>query len=114
MPDTTWENLSDEGGIFVLHSLSAPGDVLAFFAHARAVDPDGNLASVPSTVDGLTRALERNDQLDVTPARRVEIGGLTGKVLDVRVSPTATARARPARTGAAGSPTTAKLSRAGS
>lgn len=93
LPSGGWENISDEVGIFQLLSTTAPGDVIAFFRNPRPVNPDKNPAlGVAATAEAYAAWLASNDQLAVTPAREVTIGGLKGLVLDIRVAPTATAR----------------------
>ncbi len=93
VPDAGWENISDEGGILQLLPIQSPGDAIAVFHGPRAVDPSGTL--VPG-IDGSAQALAdwlgSHDQLDVTPAQPVTIGGLSGLVMDIRISPDATAR----------------------
>jgi hypothetical protein len=85
-PADGWENLSDEGAVFMLLSIDAPGDAIAFFRGAKAVKPDGTTASADDTVEGLSSWLASNDLLDVTTATPVTVGGLQGVAMDIKIA----------------------------
>lgn len=92
MPFNGWENIADEGGIFQLLPISAPGDIIGFFRNPAAATPEGKFASgVGSTPNDLATWLAGNDQLQVTPAKAVTVGGLKGLQMDVRLADDATA-----------------------
>jgi len=86
VPSSGWENLGDEGAAFQLRPISAPGDAIAFFRGARAVAADGTFASADDTVAGLSDWLASNALLDVTPARAVSVGGLSGLTMDIKIA----------------------------
>jgi hypothetical protein len=85
-PADGWENLSDEGAVFMLLSIDAPGDAIAFFRGAKAVEPDGTTASADDTVQGLSGWLASNNLLDVTTATPVTVGGLQGVTMDIKIA----------------------------
>jgi hypothetical protein len=96
MPFDGWENIADEGGIFQLLRLSAPGDIIGFFRNPAAATPDGKFASgVGSGANELATWLAANDQFQVTPAKPVTVGGLKGLQMDVRLADDATATGPP-------------------
>jgi hypothetical protein len=85
-PADGWENLSDEGAVFMLLPIDAPGDAIAFFRGVKAVEPDGTTASAEDTVEGLSGWLASNDLLDVTTATPVTVGGLAGVTMDIKIA----------------------------
>jgi hypothetical protein len=85
-PADGWENLSDEGAVFMLLPVDAPGDAIAFFRGANAVEPDGTTASADDTVEGLSVWLASNDLLDVTTSAPVIVGGLQGVTMDIKIA----------------------------
>ena len=92
MPMAGWENLAEEGGIFQLLPISAPGDTIAFFREPSPTSVDGKTVSgAGASVETIAAWLASNDQLEVTPAKAVTVGGLTGVTLDLRVAKGATA-----------------------
>lgn len=87
VPSADWENLADEGAAFQLLRISAPGDAIAFFRGARALEADGvTFASADETVAGLADWLASDELLDVTPATPVTIGGLSGVSMDIKIA----------------------------
>jgi hypothetical protein len=87
VPSADWENLADEGAAFQLLPISAPGDAIAFFRGARALEADDvTFASVDETVAGLADWLASNDLLDVTPATPISVGGLSGVSMDIKIA----------------------------
>jgi hypothetical protein len=88
--DGRWENLSMTPGHIGLDSIDTPGDGIQFFAHPRAVKPDGSLdLSVKMTAAGIGEWLAANQNLTVGPVTDVTVGGLTGKRMDVAIAPNA-------------------------
>jgi hypothetical protein len=87
VPSADWENLADEGAAFQLLPISAPGDAIAFFRGARALEADGvTFASADETVAGLADWLASNELLDVTPAMPISVGGLSGVSMDIKIA----------------------------
>jgi hypothetical protein len=86
VPSAGWENLSDESFVFQLLAIDSPGDAIAFFRGASAANPDGSSADVPGTVAGLSDWLAANALLDVTPAKRISLGGLHGVTMDIEIA----------------------------
>lgn len=85
MPTSDWVNPADTGGDFDLLSTRDIGDGIRFFRGARSKDP-----AVGATVSEIAAWLAAYDEVTVTPATPVEIGGLTGVSMDIRISPGAT------------------------
>jgi hypothetical protein len=85
-PSSGWENLADEAQVFQLLPLDMPGDAIAFFRGARAVNGDGSFAPVDQTVAALSGWLASNKLLEVTPAKRVTVGGLPGVTMDIKIA----------------------------
>jgi len=86
VPSTGWENLADEGTVFMLLPISAPGDAIVFFRGAKAAQADGSFATAADTVAGLSDWLASNPLLDITPATPVTIGGLSGVTVEIRIA----------------------------
>lgn len=87
VPSSGWENLSDELPVFQLLRIAAPGDAIAFFRGARAVNADGSAAEVAATVPAIAAWLRGNELLTVTPPKSVTVGGLAGVTLDIVIAP---------------------------
>lgn len=92
VPTSGWENLSDEVAVFQLLRTEAPGDAIAFFRGARAVNPDGSTAEVAQTVPALLAWLQANRLLAVTSPKTVTVGGLSGVTIDLAIAPGAANR----------------------
>ena len=86
VPSTGWENLADEGTVFMLLPISAPGDAIVFFRGAKAAQANGSFATAGDTVAGLSDWLASNQLLDVTAAKSVTIGGLSGVTMDLKIA----------------------------
>lgn len=84
MPEDRWENISDEGGTFILFSLGHPGDTIAFFRNPVA--RGAGSAQVGTSVDELATWLATNPLVDVTPFTPVTIGGLHGVTMDFTIA----------------------------
>jgi hypothetical protein len=84
VPDTGWENRSDEQGDFQLLPIAAPGDIITFFVDPRASGPGAS--TVGSTVEDLAAWLVANPLLQVTPPQSVTVGGATGVSMDIRIA----------------------------
>ena len=54
-----WENIALEAKVVQLLDTTHPGDLIAFFRHARAADDDGTVAAVGSSVNDVTAWLEK-------------------------------------------------------
>ncbi len=88
--DGRWENLAMTPGSVDFDSIDVPGDVIFFFAHPRAVKPDGTLdLSVKMTAAGVADWMAANPNLTVGPVTDVSVGGLTGKQMDIALAPDA-------------------------
>jgi hypothetical protein len=91
LPSNGWQNIADEGGIFELLYIGSPGDGIFFFRNPTATTPDGKVvAGVGDSVAELASWLAKNDQLEVSAAKQVTVGGLKGLVMDVRIAADAT------------------------
>ena len=86
VPSTGWENLADEGTVFMLLPISAPGDAIVFFRGAKAAQGDGSFATAVDTVAGLSDWLASSQLLDVTAATPVTVGGLSGVTMDITIA----------------------------
>jgi hypothetical protein len=86
VPSDGWENLADEVYVFQLLPVDAPGDAIAFFSAARALNPDGSFADVPQTVAALSDWVSSNELLSVTPAVAVTVGGMSGVMMEIRIA----------------------------
>jgi hypothetical protein len=72
-------------------SSDSPGDAILFYARPRPRRPDGSPAPGSfRTPQDVASWLAANAALRTTPARSVEVGGLTGLAIDVEVAPEAT------------------------
>ena len=88
--DGRWENRAMTPGNVPLESIDAPGDGIFFFAHPRAVKPDGPLdLSVKMTAAGVADWMAANQNLTVGPVTDVSVGGLSGKQMDIALAPAA-------------------------
>jgi hypothetical protein len=88
--DGRWENRVMTPGNVDLDSIDVPGDGIFFFAHPRAVKPDGPLdLSVKMTAAGVADWMTANENLTVGPVTDVTVGGLTGKQMDISLAPNA-------------------------
>jgi hypothetical protein len=88
--DGRWENLAMTPGSLGIESIDVPGDGIYFFAHPRALKPDGlRDLSVKMTAAGIGDWLTNDQDLTVGPVTDVNIGGLTGKQMDIALAPDA-------------------------
>jgi len=88
--DGRWENRAMTPGNVPLESIDVPGDGIFFFAHPRAVKPEGPLdLSVKMTAAGVADWMAGNQNLTVGPVTDVNVGGLTGKQMDIALAPDA-------------------------
>ena len=88
--DGRWENRVMTPGNVNLKSIDVPGDEIFFFAHPRALKPDGPIdLSVQMTAAMLADWMSGNPNLTVGPVTDVNVGGLTGKQMDIALAPDA-------------------------
>ena len=88
--DGRWQNRVMTPGNVNLESIDVPGDEIFFFAHPRALKPDGPLdLSVKLTAAGVADWMSGNPNLTVGPVTDVNVGGLTGKQMDIALAPSA-------------------------
>ncbi len=88
--DGRWVNLATTPGNLGVESIDVPGDGVYFFAHPRAVKPDGSLdLSVKMTAAGVADWLAGNPNLTVGPVSNVDVGGLSGKTMAIALGPDA-------------------------
>jgi hypothetical protein len=89
MPEAGWENIAMTPGQVSLLSLDAPGDEITFFTRGKLTKTDGSLdLAVPQTVDGVTGWFAANQDITVSPATDVTVGGLRGKRMTLTTAPT--------------------------
>lgn len=94
IPSAGWENRSDETAVFQLLPIDAPGDTIAFFQGAHAVNPaDGSTADVATTVPAIAALIASDTLLTTTAPQAVDIGGLSGVSMDIAIAPGAMNRA---------------------
>jgi len=86
IPSGGWENRSDELYVFQLLRIAAPGDAIAFFQGAHAVNPaDGSAANVAATVPAIAAWIRSDPLLVTTAPKAVVIGGLSGVSIDIAI-----------------------------
>ncbi|HEX3264525.1 MAG TPA: hypothetical protein VHR16_02545, partial [Candidatus Limnocylindrales bacterium] len=86
VPNAGWFNEFDGHGELPLVSHDAAGDTVIFLREPRAPDD-----SVGASIDEIAAWLATFDQVSMTPAKAVKLGGLNGVMMDVAVAPGATA-----------------------